>query len=228
MPDERWLTDKVTTIAQAAAHIDQLGFALLFPTDHIDAPTLWAAVAGPGVEPVSGEFGETESTIWGWKDQLSAEGLAWYGRFLYRRGSFLSPRLLAALYPHPGDEDDSERLDLPTSAQSIARALLSGPMTTAALRDVVGDRKAYDKGSLELQRRLLICAAGVRQQKAGWPASLVDLTCRRFTVGGRYDPDLATQIYLDTAADPSPRDLARAFNWPLPVAKDHLAAAEVA
>lgn len=227
MPSDHWQTDPVTTLAQAAAHIDDLGFALLFPTDLLDAPTLWAAVAGPGVEPRAGEFGATESTIWAWKDQLSADGLAWYGRFLYRRGSFLSPTLLAALYTHDGDEDDHASVELTPAARTIALALQAGPMTTAALREVVGDRKAYEKGSLELQRQLLICAAGVQEQKAGWPASLVDLTCRRFRVGGAADPDRATGIYLDTAAKPTPRDLARAFNWPLPFAKAQLAAAEI-
>jgi hypothetical protein len=220
----------VRTIEAAGAFLDSVGFALLFAAQGtfagrgLAAPSLWEAVAGPDAEPMGGSgWGEIEQLVWGWKDELPLRGSGWYGKFLYRRGSFLTPDLLAALYPGDGDDDDHRTIDLSPAAHLIADALRGGPLTTAALREVVGDKKQYEKGSLELQRHLLICAAGTKEQRVGWPASVVDLTCRMFDVGGRHDPRAAAAAFARTMIETSPRELARAYGWPLGQAREMLA-----
>ena len=84
-------------------------------------------------------MGPAESSVWTWKDELPAAGLLWYGKFLYKRASLLSPRLLMALYAGSGDARDHEAFDLPAEAPnpiSMARirAARSGRITMGASR----------------------------------------------------------------------------------------------
>jgi len=183
-------------------------------------------VAGPDAEPFAEGMGEPESLVWDWKDELPRAGLVWYGRFLYKRGSFLSPRLLAALYAGDGEPTDHEAYDdLPADAHRVAEALITGPLTTAALRELVGDRGRYDRAMASLQRHLLVTSAGVRQHRSGWPAGVVTLTCRAFDVGGGLDHRYAAGRFLDTMIEATPAQLARAYGWPAATARDHLTVA---
>jgi hypothetical protein len=62
---------------------------------------------------------------------------------------------------------------------------------------LVGHRGRYDRAIRELQRRLLVTSAGVREQRSGRPAVVLELTCQRFDVGAtvqRY----ATTRFFDT------------------------------
>jgi hypothetical protein len=211
----------VKTISQAADFIEEVGFALLFPSDSIDAPSLFDVVKGAAVERWS--EGSAESLIWGWKDELPLTGRAWYGKFAYRRASMLAPLLLAALYEGDGEIDDHRHLDLSPAAHRIADALATGALPTPVLREVAGDKRDYERGIGELHRSLLITTAGVDEQRAGWPAAIVELTCRQFDVGGRLDRAYATKRFLDTVNEPTPRALSRAFNWSLPLAREELA-----
>ena len=223
---DRWLpTPPVATIAQAAAYVDRLGFAVLFPAERVIAPSLWEAVAGADAEPFADGMGPAESQVWAWKDELPAAGLAWYGTFVYKRASLLSPPLLAALYPGEGEPTDHQGCELPAEAHRIAEALLTGPLSTAALRELVGDRGRYDRAMTALHRNLLVTSAGVQERRAGWPATLIDLTCRRFAVGGGPDHGYATRRFLDTMIEASPALLARIFGWTTAAAHTYLDAA---
>ena len=220
---ERWLpATAVATIEDAARWISGLGLALLFPAERIEAPSLWEAIAGADSEPFATGMGEPESKLWEWKDELPRQGLAWYGKFLYRRGSLLSPQLLAALYPGRGRPDDHRGCELSREAHMIAEALLSGPLTTAALRQLVGDRSRYERGVGELQRSLLVTSAGVRSQSSGWPAGVVELTCRLFDVGGGPDVGVAAARFLEAMVWTTPKELSRAYGWPLAMARVEL------
>jgi hypothetical protein len=218
-----WLpASPVSTMEQAAAFVEALGAVLLFPTERIEAPSLWDAVAGPDVEPFADGMGEPESMVWDWKDELPRDGLAWYGKFLFRRGSLLSPRLLSALYPGDGEPSDHRGLDLSREAHQIAETLVGGPLTSAALRELVGDRSRYDRAMGELHRGLLVTSAGVLTQRAGWPASIIDLTCRLFEVGAGPDPAYATARFLETQVATTARELSRAYGWPAATARERL------
>jgi hypothetical protein len=204
----------VRTLDEAARFLDEVGFALLFPTDRLRAPSLYEEVAGPEAVPWATGMGPAEELVWTWKDELPKAGLAWYGKFLYRRASLLSPRLLAALYAGAGEPDDHTGFDLPADAHRIAEALAGGALPTAALREIVGHRGRYNTAMAALHRALLVTTAGVREMRTGWPAAVVELTCRLFDVGGTLDREYATRRFFDTLPDASPAELARAFGWP--------------
>jgi hypothetical protein len=212
----------VGTVARAGKFLDDVGFALLFPAPRPIGPSLWEAVAGEDSEPFATGMKENEQLVWGWKDELPRRGLAWYGALLGGRGSFLSPALLAALYPGAGELDDHEHLDLSPAAHEIAAALAVEPMSSAALRSLLGDRNKYQRAITELQRNLLVTSAGVQEQGNGWPAALLSLTCEQFDVGGRRDHSKAAMQYLDTMLDTSPAELARAFRWSTSPARELL------
>ena len=154
---ERWLPDPLlATVAEAGTFIDRVGFAVLFPAERVTVPSLWEAVAGPDDTPFAAGMGQAEERVWAWKDELPRTGAAWYGKFIHKRASLLSPELLTALYPGAGEPTDHAALDLPDHAHHIAEALLTGPLPTAALREVVGDRSRYDRAMSALQRHLLV------------------------------------------------------------------------
>jgi hypothetical protein len=221
----RWRPDRpVTSIAEAARYVDRLGFALLFPTDRADAPALYEAVAGEDAVPFERGMGPAESAVWTWKDELPAAGLAWYGKLLYGRASLLAPALLRALYPGAGEPDDHEAIELPAEAHRIAEALMTGPLSSAALREIIGDRHRYDRAVSTLHRNLLVTSAGVQEHRSGWPAVVLELTCRLFDVGGGPDRRYATQRFLDTMVEAAPARLARAYGWPVAEARAELAA----
>jgi hypothetical protein len=212
----------LTTADQAAAHVDRLGFAVLFPAEQVRAPSLWEAVAGPDRAPFAGGMGPTESKVWTWKDELPQAGLAWYGRFVYKRASLLSPGLLKSLYAGHGEPTDHEAFDLPDEAHGIAEALITGPLSTVTLRELVGDHGRYDRAMAALQQHLLVTSAGVSEHRRRWPATLVELTCRLFEVGDGLDRSYATARFLDTMIEGTPDQLARTYGWPAGTARTQL------
>ncbi len=220
----RWLpSPRVGTLEEAARFIEDIGFAVLFPADRLVVPSLFEAVADPDAVAWAHGMGVAESMVWTWKDALPAAGYAWSGKLLHRRASLVSPTLLASLYQGQGDLDDHRGFELPPDSHRIAEALLHGPLPSSALRELVGDRKRYGLGITELHRNLLVTSAGIVEQRGGWPATLVDLTCRVFDVGGGGDRAEATRRFIATVIEANPAGLAKAFGWPLPVAKAEFA-----
>ena len=221
---------RVGSLGRAAIFIDTVGFALLFPAASIPAPSLWEAVAGDAAEPFASGMGPAEQKVWAWKDQLPRHSQAWYGRFVGNRGSFLSPTMLALLYPGDGDVADHASLPLSQPAHEIASALIGGPLPSDALRAGVG-RRHYQRAVIELQKSLLVTTAGVQENRTGWPSAVLDLTCRRFNVGGQRDHRLATERFLQTMVEATPKELCRCFGWTAAQARkqlDALVAAGVA
>jgi len=218
-----WLpARRVGSLKAAERLIAKLGFVLAFPAEGILLPSLFEAAAGPDAIPFADGMGEPESLVWQYKDALPAAGMAWSGKLLHKRASLVSPELLAALYEGEGDSDDHEAFDLSREAHQIAAALQGGSLPTSALRDLVGNRSRYERAIGELHRRLLVTSAGVREQAAGWPVVMVELTCRVFDVGGRFDRVLAAQRFLDTVLETTPAPLSKAFGWSLAVARASL------
>jgi len=218
-----WLSGRrIRSIARAGAFVDDVGFALLFPSERLLVPSLWEAVAGEDTEPFATGMDLDEKRVWSWKDELPRRGLAWYGNFVGGCGSFLSPSLLRRLYPAYGGTDDHADLDLSPTAHEIATALAEGALPSARLRALIGDRSRYQRAAVELQRQLLVTTAGVQEQVSGWPSTVLDLTCRRFDVGGGQDHLTAAELFIGVVLDASARDLARTFRWPVVKAREHL------
>jgi hypothetical protein len=220
----RWWVrgQRITSIERAAAFVDDVGFALLFPAPRAVVPSLWEAVAGEDEEPFGSGMGTNEQRVWTWKDELPRRGLAWYGAYLGGRGSFLSPDLLNALYPAAGDPSDHRSLQLSTAAHEIAEAVAAEPLPSATLRALIGDRSKYQRAIVELQRNLLVTTAGVQETGSGWPAARIALTCHQFDVGGEADNALAAERFVDTMLVTTPAELGRAFRWPVAQARARL------
>lgn len=228
---KRWGYDRtlLKTLPKAAAWIDDLGFALLFAHKGQPIPSLWVRSVTPTPDEKF-DWGPEAETVWTWKDELPKRGLAWYGHFINGRKSFLSLTMLAALYPREGTVDDYRSATLSPDARRIADVLLpSGPQSAAALREATGLRGApYDKAVKELGRALVITHAGIEEQGAGWPSSVLDLTVRAFKLKPRPDPALATRTLLSTLIACQPNHLSRAYGWRSATAKEHLNAAVTA
>ncbi len=211
-----------------------VGFALLFPAAHLDLPSLLGAASDRTEPPRAMEWGPDAERVWGWKDELPRRVLAWYGRFLNGRQSFLSPDLLADLYPRAGRPEDFAEAPLGPDARRIARMLLrSGPLSTAALRealDAEGGKAGarFASAQRELGRALVITHHGVEEQPTGWPSAVLELTARAFApvLEQRRDPAerrrRAASRYLETVLWARPYHLGNAFGWGAPASRSVL------
>lgn len=229
---ERWWAGraKVTRIDRAAAFIEDLGFALLFPNRGIVLPSLYDVASDRPLFSPAGDWGPDADRVWGWKDELPRRGLAWYGRFLRGRPSLLAPPLLGDLYARSGRPDDFEEAGLSPRAHRIARILLrSGPQSTAALRealDVEGKRASeeFQRAIAELGRALVVTHFGTGDEGGSWPVPVLELTARAFRIPprGRRSRLRAAGRYLDTMVAAKPPELARTFGWPVDEARSLL------
>jgi hypothetical protein len=219
-----WRTARpIGSIQRAARFIDDVGFALLFPKSGIALPSLWEAASDRPLWALEQEWGPDIERVWAWKDELPLRGLAWYGVFVRGRKSFLSPNLLAELYPRSGRPDDFKEAQLSSDAQRIARILLrSGPQSTAALREALdvggslgGER--FSKAMGELGRALVVTNFGTEEEGAGWPSVVLELTVRAFRIPSRRSIDAcrrrAARVFLNTMVVARSYELGNAFHW---------------
>ena len=216
----RWWLERaqIRTLGKAAAFIDDVGFAMLWPKKGHPMPSLWGAGSERGAD-IHVEWGPDAERMWGWKDELPKRRLAWYGPFLRGGKSFLSKSLLADLYPRAGTTDDYRSVEQSKLARRIADILSAdGPQSAALLREATGARgPEFSKAAVELGRALIITHSGVEEQGSGWPSAVYDLTARAFKPKPKGTAverkRRAARRFLDTMIAASPSDLARAFNW---------------
>lgn len=228
-----WRTRRrVGSLERAAAFIDDVGFALLFPTAGIALPSLLETVRDRRDEHVGVEWGPDAERVWGWKDELPRLGLAWYGKFVRGRASFLSPTLLADLYPRAGRPGDFTDAPLSADATRIARILFrSGPQSTAALREATGvegkrGSERFAAAVTELGRALVVTHLGSEDEGAGWPSAVLELTARAFPIPKRRNRDAArlraARTFLGTMISTRPHELGNAFGWGAAAARSAL------
>ena len=221
----------VASLEEAAGFVGDVGFALLFPAAGVELPSLFEAASRRELANLGSEWGPDAERVWGWKDELPLRGLAWYGRFLRGRPSFLSPDLFRDLYPGSGQPEGVLDLPLSCEARTIAEILLTeGSTSTAELRDfLAGDsrqaRRRFDGALRELGRNLLVTHFGTEESGSGWPAAVLELSVRVFPVPGRRPRPEARRLsaaarFVETMGSARPLELARAFNWPLREAAD--------
>src|SRR6266446_3336838 len=172
---------RLRTLDQAAAWLDEVGLALLFPNGDYVLPSLWEAVAGHsdvewGVQNDDGKWVFTPETarVWTWKDELPARRLACVGLHVARTSSLVSPALVAAVYAVTADAraaiDGLDREIAQTAAE------LGRPTTRRELRLLVGaDKRLVDRSVNALQRKLVLTNAGLDTTGSGWGATLHDL-----------------------------------------------------
>ncbi|MGQ0668651.1 MAG: AlkZ-related protein [Actinomycetota bacterium] len=214
---------RVGSTERAAAFIDDVGFALLFPTAGVALPSLLETVRDRTYEHVGVEWGPDVERVWGWKDELPRRGRAGVGKVVRGRASFLSPALLADLDPRDGRPDDFTEPPLSADAARIARILLrSGPQSTAALREATGveskrGSERFANAVTELGRALVVTHLGTEDEGAGWPSAVLELTARAFPIPKRRNRDAArlraARTFLDTMISARPHELGNAFGW---------------
>ena len=129
----------VRTLEAAAAWVDKVGLALLFPKADVVLPSLWEQVNGSAVENWSirepdGKFvrwTDEMAFLWGAKDDLPAQGLVCVGKHLARLATCVSPPLVPLLVAA------ADRDELAADEEAVLAAVTAeGPLTGPQLRDV--------------------------------------------------------------------------------------------
>ncbi len=212
----------VRTLEAAAAWVDEVGVALLFPKADVVLPSLWEQVNGSpadnwSVREPDGTFvrwTDEMGFLWGAKDDLPGEGLACVGKHLARVATCVAPRTLPLLVAA------AEPSELDTDDQAVVRAITSeGPLTGAQLRDVTGlPKKAVDRLIASLHRRLVLTNGHLVEQAGPWGAIAHDLLARKWQLPNRL-PHRAdarrelARLVLERAGELTAADLASPFGW---------------
>jgi Winged helix DNA-binding domain len=213
---------RVRTLEQAAAWVDQVGLALLFPKADVVLPSLWEQVNGSPEEnwatrDADGTFvGWTKEMgfLWGAKDDLPARGLVCVGKHAARVVACVSPRIVPTLL---AAVDATEPAGL--EAEIVDAVCSDGPLTGAQLRGLLGaEKKEVDKSVAALHRRLLLTSSHLVEDGGAWGAIAHDLVARKWPLPRRLPAqaearrDLAG-VVLDSAGELTAADLGGALGW---------------
>lgn len=210
----------VRTLEQAAAWVEDVGLALLFPKTDVVLPSLWEAVNGSpertwAVRDADGTFrlwSDELGFLWGAKDDLPAQGLVCVGKHLARGASCVAPRLLPALVAANGDE---------SSGSDVVAATIRehGPLTGPQVREATGlAKKEVDRRIASLHRTLVLTNAHLVKEDGPWGALAHDLLARKWRLPARLPPraqarrELATLV-LERVGELTAADLAGALGW---------------
>jgi hypothetical protein len=174
----------VRSLDQAAAWVDEVGLALVFPKADVVLPSLWEQVNGSpernwSVRDADGTFvrwTDEMGFLWGAKDELPAHGLVCVGKHVARVATCVAPRLLPALVG-AAEAHELEGLERAVS-EAVAEA---GPLTGPALREELGaPKKEVDRAVASLHRRLVLTNAHLVEQDGPWGAIAHDLLARKW------------------------------------------------
>jgi hypothetical protein len=212
----------VRTVQAAAAWVDEVGLALLFPKADVVLPSLWEQVNGSpadnwAIRDAEGNFvrwSDELSFLWGAKDELPGQGLVCVGKHVARVATCVAPRLLPVLVAA------AEPVEPSVDEQAIEEAVgAEGPLTGPQLRNLTGlEKKEVDRTVAVLHRRLVLTNSHLVEQDGPWGAIAHELLVRKWDVRkvpGREDArrELA-RLVLDLAGELTAADLAGPFGWP--------------
>jgi hypothetical protein len=212
----------VRSLEQAAAWVDDVGLALLFPKADVVLPSLWEQVNGSpeenwSIREADGTFvrwTEQMGFLWGAKDDLPAQGLVCVGKHVARVATCVAPRLVPTLLAaaDPPELDDVQ--------QAIADVVAAdGPLTGPQVRERLElPKKEVDKSIAALHRRLILTNSHLVEQDGPWGAIAHELLARKWKVPKRLPTrddarrELA-QTVLDSSGELTAADLAAPFGW---------------
>jgi hypothetical protein len=212
----------VRSLEEAAAWIDRVGLALVFPKADLVLPSLWEQVNGSpeqnwAIRDPDGGFvrwSEPMGFLWGAKDDLPAAGLACVGKHLARVAACIAPRLLPTLVASRADEP-LEGLE----AEVVGVIEDGGPTTGPELRTVTGAaKKDVDKAVASLHRQLVLTTSHLVEQEGPWGAIAHELLRRKWPIPAALPPladarrELAGLV-LAQAGELTAADLAAPFGW---------------
>jgi hypothetical protein len=213
---------RVRTLEQAAAWVDRVGLALLFPKADVVLPSLWEQVNGSrernwATRNTDGTFvgwSKEMGFLWGAKDELPAQGLVCVGKHAARVVACVAPRLVPTLFAavEASEPEGSERAVLDAVREE-------GPLTGPQLREVLGATKQeIDKTVAALHRRLQLTNSHLVEDGGAWGALAHELVARKWplppTLPTHEDArrDLA-RIVLAGAGELTAADLGGALGW---------------
>jgi hypothetical protein len=221
----------IRTLDAAAAWIDEVGLALVFPKADVVLLSLWEQVNGSpeqnwAVRDTEGTFlhwSDELAFLWGAKDDLPQQGLACVGKHVARVATCVAPRLVhvlaAAVEPVDPSEDERAVLDAIRS---------EGPLTGPQLRRLTAlQKRELDKAIAGLHRRLVLTNAYLVEGDGVWGALAHDLVSRKWRLPERL-PDRTearltlARLMLEQANELTAADLGGPFGWRRRVAADLL------
>ena len=217
-----------TTAAQAQSFLESQAICLLFPIRGLPIPSLWEAVKG---HQITFDWDDDAVRIWGWKDAFPLDGIAWYGKLLKAKGTFVArsalPLLLAAAGRRVGPRE-YDRLYrngiLSQDARNVAAWIEEhGPTPTSVLRSQLGGqgKPKVERAMTDLQRLLLLTHFGTDDRASGWPSAVLELTARAFSetlvAAAELDPMAARTSVRDMLRQHAPaitdREAERMMAW---------------
>jgi hypothetical protein len=221
----------VRTLDAAAAWIDEVGLALVFPKADVVLPSLWEQVNGSpeqnwAARDAAGTFlhwSDELAFLWRAKDDLPEEGLACVGRHVARVATCVAPRLVpvlaAAVEPVEASRDERTVVDAIEG---------EGPLTGPQLRRLTGlQKRELDRVIVSLHRRLVVTNGYLVEQEGVWGALAHDLVSRKWQLPARL-PDRTearltlARLMLEQASELTAADLGGPFGWRRRVASDLL------
>lgn len=211
----------VRTLEQAAAWVDEVGLALLFPKADIVLPSLWAEINGSddanwAVRDADGAFvrwSEEMAFMWDAKDELPGSGLACVGKHLARLASCVAPRLVPVLWAANEAQPDGAEEVVADAVREL------GASTGPALREATGlPKKDVDKSVAALHRKLVLTNSHLVEGESSWGALAHDLLARKWPLP-RHPPTREAarrqlaELLLDRVGELTAADLAGALGW---------------
>src|SRR5512143_2972792 len=233
----RRLNLRVKTTGEAIEFINTVGFSFLFPSQNIEMPSLWDAIAGRVVKTTSKHSGYEIERTWGWKDESLDKKWWYYGKLIRDKATLVSLDFLPNFYALSENYGDYERdyLEeykagtLTAEAKAIYEALLKhGALDAIRLRreshlSSESAKGRFDKALTDLQTGLKVIPVGVAPVGAWKYAFIYEILPRWY-----HDiPDRARQIgrgeakrniidqYLRNVIASAPQAIARVFGWTL-------------
>jgi hypothetical protein len=210
------------TIEAAAAWVDRVGLAVLFPKADVVLPSLWEQVNGStdanwAVREPDGTFvrwTEEMGFLWNAKDELPSRNLVCVGKHLAHVTALIAPPLLPSVCAQV-DRTAPDGL----AADVLDAVREEGPLTGPQLRDLVGaPKKDVDRVVTLLHRHLLLTSSHLVAQEVGWSALAHDLVDRKWRLPERLPPaDEARRelagLLLARAGELTAADLSGALGW---------------
>jgi hypothetical protein len=224
---------RLHTVEEARAFVDEVGFCHFWPIKGVETPNLFHAIAGR-VRPVPMEHGDPDiSKCWGWKDQSLDKKWWYYGKLLRRRATLVSLEMLPyfyALSENYGSLDDylQEYEDgrMTAEAKAVYEAILeNGPLDTVRLRrearmSAESAKSRFDRALVELQVGLKVLPIGVAEAGAWRYAFVYEILQRHFPdLPARAQPIKRSEArrvlvsrYLDTVVAADRKMVAKVFH----------------